>query len=508
METDKPFITEKTSTAGQGQGAFLRNPPEEVHVVVSDLHMSEGVLRPIACATSPWGRLMEKVKCYIFGRETNPCVNPNNPLEDFPDDGIFVKFLNRIAERYETAGQLVLRFLGDTFDSLVVTWEGDYVEPPFEQAALVKMEKIIAGHPAFFDAVAEFLREPKRRVDFFVGNHDLILAWPAVQRCLIGRIAGEDDDIAARIRFVDQHQGFMDFHRGVLYSHGMESQVQNSPRPENTIVTHRFGRPLRLPVLNIPFGSRVYASVINRIKMNNPLVGRLTNYRDFVAEAALRRWGWTLYTACIVSSGYVKQLFFRDPSAQRGIGLSLLANTITQALTCDVVEVDRYAARLLGERPEVKAVLLGHSHNWRRVSGSHGTYINTGTWMMLFGLEYPKMELIWGRFRFVEQAWRKTQRFFRAHEVPRSIQLSYILFWVAFVVAAGFLIHFGVLELPAVILMVLLILAAFISLFVTKPNVVPLRRLTFALVKHFTDGGLRVSLREFVSETGEIREVV
>ncbi|WP_052888496.1 metallophosphoesterase [Thermogemmatispora carboxidivorans] len=66
--------------------------------------------------------------------------------------------------------------------------------------ALEKLEQIIAAHGPFFEALAQFLRAPQRRVTFVPGNHDIELLWPAVQQRL-RQAVGWPEASEERLRF-------------------------------------------------------------------------------------------------------------------------------------------------------------------------------------------------------------------------------------------------------------------------------------------------------------------
>jgi len=497
---------------------------EEVNIVVSDMHISEGLEKNEKYRPSRLRRFWNWWVGLFSSVERHPVINPKNPLEDFPDDGKFVSFIDRVLETYGRASVVRLRLNGDTFDPLAVTWNGKFADPPYEHAAAGKMGRIIAGHPRFFDALARFIRQPNCFVDLFVGNHDLFMVWERVQRKILRRLAGEDADLAKKIRFVDQRMDFRDVHREVLYIHGHDAEANNTIDPKSVVLTHRFGRTIKNPILNAPYGSFMTVGLVNKIKQHNPLVGRLTNYKALWRNAALHKWGWALYAALATIGNYLSNAFFDIWDVRRKTQLRLHLRVILQ--TMEDQPVDIYAKRLLKEYAgKIKAVILGHSHEHRRITGPEGTYINTGTWALLFDLRWRKFEeheFRWKRFRQLETVWLTTKHLFKTGELRFATYVTRVLGWIAFVLAlvVFLLVSFpkeglsiwsyqiSDFKVPAFILLVFVLVSGLVRFLSSKPEVVVTQRLTFGLVRHYSDGGLNVELMEYLPEEQTFRECV
>ncbi|WP_376796085.1 metallophosphoesterase [Thermogemmatispora sp.] len=141
-------------------------------LVVSDLHLADGQ-QPFEGFTAEQQRAWEEL------------------LQAASPGGVFGE------GRGEDTVELVIN--GDCFDFLATA--------PFLHArsrtvaqALEKLERLIATHQPFFEALARFLRQPGRRVTFVPGNHDIELLLPAVQQRLrqaIGWPASSEE----RLRF-------------------------------------------------------------------------------------------------------------------------------------------------------------------------------------------------------------------------------------------------------------------------------------------------------------------
>lgn len=79
---------------------------------------------------------------------------------------------------------------GDCFDFLV-TLPYSTSTTIDEQAALHKLERIIAAHGPFFTALHTFSKQPGHSITFTTGNHDIELCFAGVRARLLKAISGE-----------------------------------------------------------------------------------------------------------------------------------------------------------------------------------------------------------------------------------------------------------------------------------------------------------------------------
>jgi hypothetical protein len=313
----------------------------------------------------------------------------------------------------------------------------------------------------------------------------------------------------------------------------MNAEAQNHVPSRYAVINHRFDRiskppPVHLslrdpapkcggeatpsakkskrPILNVPPGSLVYTGVINRIKLHNPLVGRLMNYRDLVTNGLLHRWGWAIYTVFALVVNFLYNYLFGRWVVRRQMSPLKMLRTVKDALTCNTS--DRYALRLLRDRPDVRVVITGHSHEWRHISAPRGTYINTGSWSMMFSLEFPRFTLTWGKWRWLELIWRALVHLVHTGELRLVAEITLALFALMAVAGLAALLYWQSWLAFAVITAAYLLLTALVRSLAVQPTVVPRNRYTFAVVKHFAGGGLRVGLKEFRPSSGDIRECV
>jgi UDP-2,3-diacylglucosamine pyrophosphatase LpxH len=506
-------VTQRTGTLEENVSGASAGELEETIVAVSDQHLGEGL-------TLRYRRrygVLRTVWRWIIGLfikiDPPPIEERPNPLEDFPYDGMFAAFVDKIVEKYGGSDVLRLMLLGDCFDPLAVAFFGKFADPRTEGAAAYKMKKIIRGHPGYFDALAKALRLPNVVIDVFVGNHDLFLVWPAVQKLIIDRVAGDDPGLRSKMRFVDQRMRFELVHRGVLYYHGMNSEPQNAVDPDNVFSDTAFGIRRKRRLLNLPPGSVMTTKVVNSIKLRNFLVGRTTQPGMTWKNAALHRWGWLPF------AGARLFYFFITWTFQAADRLHITFRMILSTIYDD--SVDRLAEKMLAAREGIRAVVMGHQHDAKRVTNERGTYVNTGHWALTYRIVDPKFQYAWKRFRWLEFQVRAIEHFLRTGEIPVARQLTKLIGAAAFFSAvAVFLLttipkawslgafHVRDLKLPLGILALFLFLSFLIKLFAGKPKIEQVIRPTFGLVRHFRNGDLKVELMEFDHQENAIRECV
>jgi hypothetical protein len=176
--------------------------------------------------------------------------------------------------------------------------------------------------------------------------------------------------------------------------------------------------------------------------------------------------------------------------------------------------VDEYARKQL-ERPEVNAVVMGHSHEWRQESSKNGTYINTGTWSLMFRMAHPQIELRWRHFRWLEKIGRGVHRFLMTRQYSVGVQLSKMLAWLAVVaimiasLVSGFPQegwHLSGLKWFIGIALAYVMAAGILRVLSAKPDLESIQRFTFCLTRFHPDGQYDLRLMEYQSDKGEFRQ--
>lgn len=205
-------------------------------------------------------------------------VHPQFPLwkkyktRQFFFDDIFSEFLKRIVEM-ANGEEVELILNGDIFDfdsicSLPddpvyrVSWlerrRGLHAE---EEKSVFKIEKILDDHMDWLKALRQFLIDG-HRVIFVMGNHDLELHWPAVQKVIRERLA-LSESVLENLRFCEW---FYISNADTLIEHGN----QYDPYCLCTDPVHPFIVNYNKVEIRLPFGNVACRYMINGMGFFNP----------------------------------------------------------------------------------------------------------------------------------------------------------------------------------------------------------------------------------------------
>lgn len=166
-------------------------------------------------------------------------------------------------------GQVALVLNGDVFDTLAEN-SSDYVAAN----DAVQVVSRIMNDPSFscvWEAFAKYVSFEKRSLIFTIGNHDIEMAFPNVQRLIQWRLAGDDPVKRARIQFSTTGAGFTAIvgNAKVYCTHGNEVDAWNFNRYEDLArVSRRInaGRTLAQNEWTPNAGTRMVKEVMNEIK--------------------------------------------------------------------------------------------------------------------------------------------------------------------------------------------------------------------------------------------------
>lgn len=222
-----------------------------------------------------------------------------SPMEEFFYDESFARLLDHLQRRYAAdPSGLVLVLNGDVLDFLTITRLPD-PEPGFEMSSaerrfglnptpsksIFKLDRIVQGHPAFFDALARFAAAG-HRIEILRGNHDLEIFFEEVRERLVGQLverAGGDEAVRARLRF---HQWFYLEPGRVYIEHGNQYEASNSIRyPLRPLLPVGKRRGESEPVLDYPLGSlfvRYFYNGVHHIDPYTPKVVSFEHYLEFL----------------------------------------------------------------------------------------------------------------------------------------------------------------------------------------------------------------------------------
>lgn len=177
-------------------------------------------------------------------------------------------YIRRLSQQ-RPQGRLALVLNGDVFDTLAEDI-GGYVAVDDAQATVDR----IMRDPSFegiWSALAEFVKVEGRTLVLVIGNHDIEMAFPPVQRLIIARLAGADLPARARIEFSTAGAGFTCRVAGarVFCIHGNEVDAWNYNRYEDLAKVARrlnAGVPLGQDEWTPNAGTRMVKDVMNSVK--------------------------------------------------------------------------------------------------------------------------------------------------------------------------------------------------------------------------------------------------
>lgn len=374
---------------------------KKVSFVISDLHLGEGARS-----------LLETFKHHPAGRDIS------DTRLDRVLDREFFYFVDWIIRNCRGA-QVSLKLLGDTLDPLAVELDGRSEVLPYEEEDVRKFRIIAAGHPLFFRILRFFCSRPNCSLQVYIGNHDMFMAWPEVQKEFLKLVSPDHPD---RVQFL-----CADDENGVHYEHGAtephdrfdpEKIIIRRPellellKKENMENLFKRGKiPLR-ETLDVPQGHYLTVGLQNPLQKTNYLIGRMHIHGFVWLDAAMRifRRSWYRRRSFVFVAIYhlIKTLLshslFAFWHARTKSGLRKIFKVIWWTITgaMDGTTPRALAARLLHERDDLDVVVLGHEH-WPeeelyRVGNRHKKYFNTGSWMEMWERRVLPPDQIWKHF--------------------------------------------------------------------------------------------------------------
>ncbi|MEC4748878.1 metallophosphoesterase [Methylomicrobium sp. Wu6] len=171
--------------------------------------------------------------------------------------------------RQRPDGRIALVLNGDVFDTLAEDIHG-YVAV---DEAVATVQRIM-DDPSFstiWKSLADFVKLEGRALVIVIGNHDIEISFPTVQRLMVLRLAGNDLKARARIEFSTTGAGFTCFvgNSCVYCTHGNEVDAWNYNRYEDLAKVGRrlnAGRSLEPSEWFPNAGTRMVKEVMNDVK--------------------------------------------------------------------------------------------------------------------------------------------------------------------------------------------------------------------------------------------------
>lgn len=301
-------------------------------------------------------------------------MGAGGPTDDFPHSAWLGELLLTYNEPPYHRIPVELVFNGDTFDLLKTSFEGAYPRHVTAAIALHKLARIAAAHRPFFEAVRRFLehRDAERRVHFVIGNHDLELLFPEVQREL-RRLLGDDPRVSL---------AGMELHVGDVHiEHGQ--QADPSFRMEEPwFVDYQGERILNLPwasvaLLDVAMPMHPILHHHDRIKPREELFALLPDVREAVVNAY-----WTYWTR-----DWARSAWRRDDPVKR-VSWTVLREVAYRFRTQDGdVRVRREFERRLQGPDAPRVIVVGHEHRPALSTWGDRRFLVTGAFRDEYMLE-------------------------------------------------------------------------------------------------------------------------
>lgn len=322
------------------EGALDANPPQsrktKARVVLGDLHLGEGRWN--------WDGSL-------------------NVFEDFTVDHRFAELLDYYSKAYD---EVELILAGNFFEMLRCRAVEDYPDILFETYAIELVRLQLEGHPIVVQALRDFMADPRHHLVYLIGEADVGVLWPGVQKEIREKIS-ERIEFLANDYLVD----------GIYIQHGHQYDAMHSMD-----VTNPFKEVEGVQVLKLPWGAFFHAHFIQPLRKIRPQFYRVRPMRLYLM------WAFFFETRFFfrVIWQFIKMLF--SASSKRlypGTSLRDIRKIFSQAADSEALE--RYAEVLLTS-DSIQKVIFGHAHiaNYRQFKNGK-EYFNIGTWTRNLSLD-------------------------------------------------------------------------------------------------------------------------
>jgi UDP-2,3-diacylglucosamine pyrophosphatase LpxH len=284
-----------------------------------------------------------------------------NILEDFDEDEKFSEFLDFYSTGTHYFSDIHVILNGDIFNLIQMDVKGVFTHLITEEATKDMVNEIIEGHPLFFQALKKYLSRPNKKVTYVVGNHDIAMCFPAAQKAFC-------DAVGKKVEFTHQY-----ISNGVLIEHGHRFEPLNTvPRSQ-----HIIDGPDNKPIINLPWASLFCVYLLPKLKEMRPFIDKIRPLSLYVKWIILHDFKFFLYLSWVVITYCIRTQFKPFGRFNKNFKISL-GQIFKIAIH---PKYEKNAKRIFATRPDVKIVIMGHTHitEWRRFKDGK-LYFNTGTW--------------------------------------------------------------------------------------------------------------------------------
>lgn len=284
-----------------------------------------------------------------------------NIMEDFDEDEKFAEFLDHYSTGTYYFSDVNVILNGDIFNFIQMDVDGVYTHLLTEEHTVKMVKEIIEGHPVFFEALKRFLGRPNKKVTYVFGNHDISMVFEKAQKVICEAVDGV-------IEFTHQF-----ISNGVLCEHGHRFEQMNTV-PRSKLVING---PNNTPIINLPWASLFCIYLLPKLKEMRPFIDKVRPLSLYVKWTILHDFRFFIYLAWVTLAYFVRTQFRPYGKYNKNFKISLrqLFGTAIHP------KYEKNAKRVLATRPDVKIVIMGHTHitEWRRFKDGK-LYFNTGTW--------------------------------------------------------------------------------------------------------------------------------
>jgi len=286
-----------------------------------------------------------------------------NILEDFIYDREFAEFLNYYRSGSFADSEVELILNGDILNLLQIDTWGVHTHLITERSVVRAVEKIVLGHPEFFQALKKFAATPYHTISYVVGNHDVGMLWSGPRQLF-------SEAVGAAVSFHDVSYQF----DGIYVEHGQQHEKFAETDMRRPFITS--GLPE--PVLNLPWGSLFVAVHLPKIKQSRPHVDKVRPPSAFFRWVFIHDFFWGVKTALQILKFIFDTILFRSRyQIYQGVRATL---GILKEITL-YPNYDKIAFKILENNEDVNTVIFGHTHLLRYRQWREGKeYFNEGTW--------------------------------------------------------------------------------------------------------------------------------
>lgn len=337
--------------------------------------MAEAVVAPGAAgekvpAAPPRARYKLVVSDFHLGKGRYFRDGTQNILEDFVYDREFAEFLNYYRSGSFADAEVELILNGDILNLLQIDTWGVHTHLITERSVVHAVERIVAGHPEFFQGLRRFAATPGHSISYVVGNHDVGMLWHGPRKVF-------SEACGAPVTFYDVCYQF----DGIYVEHGQQYERFAKADMRRPFIT----RGLPEPVLNLPWGSLFVAVMLPRIKQERPHVDKTRPFQVFLIWTLIHDLRWGLKTFVRIVRFISETILFRW-RFQIAQGVRHTLGLLKEISIYP--DYDRIAFKILDENEEIDTVIFGHTHIMRYRQWREGKeYFNEGSWNEVTNLD-------------------------------------------------------------------------------------------------------------------------